>query len=471
MWWTLLVACGDPPAARPKPTESPAPLPSPVPAPVPTPVPAPGHAPPAPGAIRSSADADAALLGGAQGDLFGDNAAATGDVDGDGKPDAWLGAKGALEDAGAGWLFAGPPAGAPVAVRTGEAPGDFAGGGLAGASDVDGDGRADVLIGAKLSDRGAEGAGAAWLLRGPLAGEASLLSADAVFTGDLPGDEAGGSLAGSPALLLIAATAADFGGAGSGSVYLVPPSAPSGPLAAHPRIDGLAPGDNCGGNLAFLGDTSGDGLPDFAIACGGADPDGLSAAGEVYVFAAIPAGSGPISMADARIHGTEPLQVAGAVTGPGDLTGDGAADLLIGAPGDATGGFLAGAAFVVAGPVDGDVPLTAAVATLLGAGGDWAGFAVAGAGDLDADGSPDALVGGPGAHDETGAAWWIPGPIAGVWPLADAGGALVGLLPGDQVGHAVAGLGDTDGDGVDDALIGAPGAGGTGAAYVILGGP
>jgi CubicO group peptidase (beta-lactamase class C family) len=62
---------------------------------------------------------------------------------------------------------------------------------------------------------------------------------------------------------------------------------------------------------------------------------------------------------------------------------------------------------------------------------------------------------------------WLPG----VWPLADAGGALVGLLPGDQVGHAVAGLGDTDGDGVDDALIGAPGAGGTGAAYVILGGP
>ncbi len=466
MWLALLAACNEPRDAPPKPTEQPVPTPAPVPTPVP--VPTAGYAPPPPGTARPAADADLTLEGDTDGDLFGDNVEAPGDVNGDGRADAWIGAKGAFYAAGAGYLYVAPFADA--ARVDGELPGDFAGGGLAGPGDVNGDGLADLLIGGKLSDRGADAAGAAWLLHGPLSGGGNLASAAAIFPGEFAGDEAGGSLAGSPDLLLIAATAADFGGAGSGSVYLVPTPTIGGPLADHVRLDGLAAGDNCGGTLAFLGDISGDGLTDFAVACGGADPGGLTAAGEIWLFTHVPAASGPLSIADGRIAGTEPLQVAGAVASAGDLTGDGHDDVLVGAPGDAAGGFLAGAAFVLAGPLSGEVLLTGAVARLQGEAGDWAGFAVGGAGDVDGDGATDALIGGPGAASEAGVAWWVPGPIAGVSPLADVGGALTGVAPGDGCGHAVAGLGDANGDGFADLLIGGPGAG-AGAAYVLFGGP
>jgi hypothetical protein len=77
------------------------------------------------------------------------------------------------------------------ATLVGEESGDVAGVSVSGVGDVNGDGKADVLVGAHGSARaGSVWSGAAYLLSGPLTGTIDLSAADATFVGQLR-DEAG----------------------------------------------------------------------------------------------------------------------------------------------------------------------------------------------------------------------------------------------------------------------------------------
>ena len=106
------------------------------------------------------------------------------------------------------------------------------------------------------------------------------------------------------------------------------------------------------------------------------------------------------------------------------------------------------------------------------AGGGGLGMALAAGGDVDGDGLADALVGAPLADTSTGAVYLVRGtrgPVSGTlrpW--------IGGSRTESDFGASVAILGDTDGDGVDDVLVGAPRASTdrvvTGAAYLFRGG-
>jgi hypothetical protein len=132
--------------------------------------------------------------------------------------------------------------------------------------------------------------------------------------------------------------------------------------------------------------------------------------------------------------------------------------VIVGAPFHDGGAEDAGAVYVARGPAT--VDMNSPVAELVGEGeGDRLGTSVAVAGDVDGDGFQDLLAGAPGRDEggeDAGAAYLVFGPILGEIAAADADVRVVGGAPFDFLGHAAAGVGDVDADGFPDVLVGAP---------------
>ncbi len=102
------------------------------------------------------------------GDQFGNCVHGAGDTNGDGVPDLVIGATLAQpvgENSGSSYVFSGAD-GSLLLQMDGMAAEDYLGGSVSFAGDVNGDGRADVIVGARLSDLGAVDGGAAWVLSG-----------------------------------------------------------------------------------------------------------------------------------------------------------------------------------------------------------------------------------------------------------------------------------------------------------------
>jgi hypothetical protein len=166
--------------------------------------------------------------------------------------------------------------------------------------------------------------------------------------------------------------------------------------------------------------------------------------------------------------------------GSGDLNDDGVPDLIIGAPRPPLDGEGTGRTYVFFGPVSGQLLSSQADVILAGEeNNDEFGTSVAGAGDVNGDGAEDLLVGAhqifrPG----DGKAYLFYGPLPqGLILAGEAGAVLLGEPPvtqeEDLFGEVVASAGDANGDGLDDILIAASNnnAGGTraGRAYLFLG--
>ncbi len=362
------------------------------------------------------------------------------DATGDGVDDLLVGAPllaGELPEAGGAWLFAGPVEGdldpsAAVAFFTAETGGDRAGYTVALLGDTNGDGMGDLAIGATdfsyASDSGTfYDSGGVWVFRGPVTGTVSLADATARLYGEGEDDHAGMALV----------PAGDVNGDGTVDVLLGIPDSDRG-------------GFDSGAAMLIYGPMEGE-IPLGSIEEGGL---GLVLVGE---------------RADARAG----ISVAG-----GDVTGDGLADLVVGAPGDDDGGSGAGAVYLLAGPAFGVVDLSSATAKLLGeATDDTTGTAVAVA-DLDGDGYFDILIGAPGQDADavdSGAVYVVYGPIAADMDLSEADARLSGEAYQDFSGSALAVAPDMSGDGYPDLVVGSPSQSeehlNAGVVHVLLGPP
>ncbi|MCP4362237.1 MAG: hypothetical protein GY796_29880 [Chloroflexi bacterium] len=208
---------------------------------------------------------------------------------------------------------------------------------------------------------------------------------------------------------------------------LAAPLMPDADLSQADTIfEAEAAGDQAGDTVAGLGDINGDGLPDFAIGAPHNDEAGNNA-GQVYIFWGRPEGWGTVldlSLADASFLGERSDARAGnVVAAAGDVNNDGFNDILIGAYSDGEAGTRAGQIYLVLGKATGwamDISLSLADASFLGENlGDEAGTAVAGVGDANGDGFDDILIGAPKndyAGNRAGQAYLILGQATG-WAM------------------------------------------------------
>lgn len=162
------------------------------------------------------------------------------------------------------------------------------------------------------------------------------------------------------------------------------------------------------------------------------------------------------STADATFSGEAAADYAGySVAFAGDANRDGNDDVLVGAPGNDEGGADAGKAYISYSDVTGNNPLGSVSVELLGAtAGEAAGWSVAGAGDTDGDGRQDVVIGAPKKSSATGAVYLVTSLYSTT--LGRTSTNLTGESAGDDAGWSVSSAGDADDDGNDDVLVGAP---------------
>ena len=221
------------------------------------------------------------------------------------------------------------------------------------------------------------------------------------------------------------------------------------------RWNGTIKNEFLGESMDRAGDVNGDGYPDVILGATGANPGGMNRAGSAFVY------SGRDGTLIHRFDGQAVSARHGWVAGAGDVDGDGFHDLLVGADGASPDGvFQAGSAYLYSGKT-GHVIWTFHGSEVDGHFGNF----LAGAGDIDGDGSPDLLIAG---MDEN------PFGIAGagvIYLHSGATGSLLRKIDGTfvsgQLGTGLVGLGDLDGDGKGDFAVGAPGFG-SGPSYGIV---
>ena len=421
---------------------------------------------------------------------FGTSVATAGDVDGDGYSEVIIGAPyydGGLTDEGAAFVYYGSHGGLydwPDWFKAFDQGGAHYGYSVATAGDVNGDGYADIIVGAPGYTNGAgqAGEGGTWVYHGSPRG----LEED--WSTHDEGNQAGAAFGAS------VATAGDVNGDGYADVIVGAPLFNNGESEEgmvwvwHGSPDGLSELHNWhaeanladasfGQSVATAGDLNRDGYADIIV---GATryTAGEFWEGAAFVWLGSAAGvNGGVDGTPSNEHRHLQIDAASArfgwsVSTAGDVNGDGYADVIVGAPYYTNGQGQEGGAWLYLGSGSG---LSASPANQDEGNQDNAhlGWSVASAGDVNGDGRADVIVGAPDYRvslDQQGRAWlWYGQPTTGGisathdWQAA-----------GEQAeaffGKSVATAGDVNGDGFSDVIIGAPGhASAAGRCYVYLG--
>jgi len=415
--------------------------------------------------------------------LLGSSVAAAGDVNGDGYSDVIVGAPfydNVQGDEGRAYVYLGSTSGlATTPSWTGESnqPTALFGRSVATAGDVNGDGYADVIVGADLFDNGEADEGRAFAYLGSASG----LSDSPVWTGE--GGQVGAQFGISVATagdvdgdgysdILVGASQLDNPETDEGQAYVYLGFA-SGPATTPAwTVDGDQPGQFSlfGSSVATAGDVNGDGYSDVIVGAAGFD-NGQTDEGRAQVH--LGSASGLASLAWAAESNQSSASFGEAVATAGDVNGDGFSDVIVGARLYDNGQVDEGRAYVYLGSASG-LATTPAWTAESDQAGAFFGFSVATAGDVNGDGFSDVIVGAfeyDNGQTREGRAFVYLGSASGITtaPAWIAEGGLADVV----FGHSVATAGDVNGDGYSDVLVGAPGYdnGETdkGRAYVYLG--
>ncbi|MGB5537010.1 MAG: integrin alpha [Thiogranum sp.] len=236
----------------------------------------------------------------------------------------------------------------------------------------------------------------------------------------------------------------------------------------------LDDGDQFGSAIASIGDLESDGVSDLAVGAPFDDDNGENR-GAVWILFMDDDGrvdlEQKISDDEGGFNGNldNNDRFGSAIASIGDINGDGVIDLAAGAPGDDDGGDDQGAVWILLLDTLGRVVQNLKISDRVGgfdgnlSDGDQFGGAVANIGDVDIDGVTDLAVGARRDDDggnNKGAVWILfmnsDGSIKALQKISANEGNFDGNLDNDDhFGSAVAGIGDLNGDGVNDLAVGA----------------
>jgi hypothetical protein len=406
------------------------------------------------------------------GAMLGFSVAGAGDINGDGFREVIVGSRdysGGYGREGRADVYYGSSAGLSLTSgwnSKGGASYAYLGSSVDCAGDVNGDGYADVIIGAPLFNNGSFYGGRVFVYSGSETGLND--TPDWFFDGDIDSDYFGFSVS----------TAGDVNGDGYDDVII--------------GAKGYSNGQNEEGRAyIFLGSASGLSQTPVWITESDQAQTGfgysVSTAGDVnsdgyddvivgsfyYIYGAKNHGNGFVYLGSADGVATSPVVILDsgvsmdsfgtAVSNAGDVNGDGFADVIVGAPaGDNT--QLKGRSYVYYGMANGisEIPAWIAESTATSSG---FGVAVASAGDVNNDGYSDVIVGAPNSGSRR--VYVFLGSDDGLSPVAD--WTVVSSVANSSFGSAVDSAGDVNGDSYSDVIIGAPMDNSRGAAFVYHG--
>ena len=466
-----------------------------------------------------------------QADFLGRSVSGIGDFNGDGLPDLIVGADGVDfnidQNTGASYVIFGSSEGFDTNFDLSDLNGSngfviegnetlsFFGFSVSGAGDINGDGLADIIIGAPGAEvNNQAGVGKSYVVFGsnePLNPRLNLGELDGsngfMINGIDENDLSGFSVSdvgdingdGFDDLIIGAYRANNFAGESyvvfgsnqpfNNSLNVAELDGSNGFV-----INGINPDELTGFSVSAAGDVNDDGFDDLIIGARDAnfsdnDDNILIAAGRSYfIFGSANGFSSIFNLSE--LNGSNALAIenptgAGerfgfSVSSVGDFNGDEIDDAIIGAPlADVDGNINAGESFIVFGS---DSGFDANIFRIEGSEAEArSGYSVSGAGDINGDGLDDVIIGAPFTNNQTGKSYVVFGTSddsnssLNLDSLNGTNGFVIDDIDvSDLDGLSVSDAGDINGDGVDDLIIGARladpnGIDRAGQSYVIFG--